>query len=363
METTWGRWCGLGLMALLALIGLTDAATPKPRIEPVKSVTVPAGTVWQYGVDEDNATDTALPKIEREYDISGVLARIQQDEPKASSDLFICDTIQCYCGIFPWTNGKPQTDDCRIQGERLIVSATETNHQTILALLSHWQKFGQRQITVEVNFCSTEKDLSDFLPTSGGKIVSPSPSRETDLLSHTISPHDIQHSLSSPSFVRILSPAEQVNVKNHMQNEPRASIMFAPKVTLFSGSSAVVKDIKQRPFVTGLRATESGLREPQVSKVSEGVQIGFSSALLDDDGNIRLNLQVRDSELLDVEVLKTRIANQRDDAIQIPHLRESNLKATMTLASGHSMLVSPLRRDKNGKLLIYLITPRLLDVQ
>ncbi|MFO0918461.1 MAG: M56 family metallopeptidase [Planctomycetaceae bacterium] len=361
IETAWGRWASFGVLLLLAILGLTDAAASKVVVLPKNDITVPAGTEWQFGLP-DAPDEPDLSQVVRQYDVSKAVARIRQDAPGARAEIEICQMIQGSQEIFPWINGKPQSGHCVIEGNFLTVTATQPQQAAVQMILSHWEKFGQRQITVEVRFLSTEKNLSDLLPTPGGQIVSPLPHQELDLLAPVQTAHEVNNSLVGPSFVRVISPSERDHVTQLLQSDARSSLMFAPKVTLFSGQSANVSDKVQRPFVTGLRSLDGGKREPQISMFSEGVQFGMRAMQVEGERQIQLNLQVRKSELLDVEVVKAQIAGQEEaTAVQVPHVRESNLKTAVTLTSDHSVLVSPLRRDKQGKLQIYLVTPRLIE--
>ncbi len=361
IETFWGRWASFGVLLLLAILGLTDAAASKVVIPPLNDITLPAGTEWRFGLPE-NSDDPELPQFARQYDYSAALARIQQDAPGASAEIDIRQMLQGCTGIGRGFDGKPQSGQCVLEGNLLSVTAAEPQQAAVQKFLSHWEKFGQQQITVEVRILLTEKNLSDVLPKPGGQIVSPLPHQKLDLLAPIQTAHEVNNSLVGPSFVRIISPSEREFVQQYLQGDSRSSLLFAPKITLFSGQSANVSDIVQRQFVTGLRSTDNGKREPQVSQFSNGVQFGLRAAQAEGEQQIDLNLQVRQSEILDVEVVKTQIAGQDEAAmVQVPHVRESNLKTAVTLASDHSVLVAPLRRDKQGKLQIYLITPRLIE--
>jgi bla regulator protein blaR1 len=363
IETVWGRWCSVGLLTLLAVMGLTDAATSKTESPPLHAVTVPSGTVWQFGTEStDNVEAVPLPATTRVYNIRAALARIQQVEPQADSEIFIRRMIQDDRTIFPWINGKPQTEQCQIRGDELIVHATEPQQQMIQKLLSHWQQFGRQQIATEVRLISTDKELSDFLPAAGGQIISPSPLREMNLIKPLKPAHEISNLLSGPSYIRVLSRDERATALQWLQNDPGSDLLCVPKVTMFSLSFANVALGTERPFVTGLRTREDGTREPQVSKVMEGVQMKLAAKVVDAQGAVQLDLHIRDSRILDVEAFWTKVAHQADEiGIQIPHVTESNLKTSVTLARDESILISPLRRDKQGKLQVFLITANAIE--
>ena len=361
METFWGRWGSLGFVTLLAVMGLTDAASSKTENSSGKVVTVPSETVWQFSPDPTvEAEVPQLPLITLNYDISAALTRIQQDEPSANAEIELRHMIQDDRSLFPWINGKPQTDQCQIFGNALLVRATQLQHQRIQQLLSHWAEFGQQQI----RFISTELELSEILPGGGGQIISPSPLGEINLLSSPQSTNEIRQLRSEPSYVRILNPDEAMKAVHRLQEHPRTSITYAPKVSMFSLSSGYISDTRRRPFVTGLRTTGDGTRETQISTANEGVQIGWTPSLVDAQRSIRLDLHIRLSQILDVETFRTKVADQSQEVcIQIPHVSEWNLKTTFTVADGKAILIAPLRRDKQGMLQLFLMTPRVIDVR
>ncbi len=366
-ETVWGRGSGRAILTLLAVMGLTDAAISKTVMPPLNSVTVPEGTVWQFG--SDVAADSGimtLPTTTRVYDVSATVARIRQDEPGLSAEQGaegLRRDFQCNGNIFPWIEGKPQAGQCQLQGNELTVTATEWQHQQIQHLLDHWQQFGQQQISMRVQQVSTDMQLSGFLPAAGGRIISPVPLREMNLLAPLKLTRDGDSSTLEPSFVRVLSPDELKTVTNRCQNDPPTNLLFARTVTLFTGSSATVSFAKERPFVTGLRTLESGGRQTQVSQVPEGVQLGVVTHVADSTGAVQLGLHIRQSEIVDVEVLRTKMGHEAGELnIQVPHVRESNFKTSVTLAKGESILVAPLRRDKQGKLHMYLISANVIEL-
>lgn len=374
IETTWGRWSSLTVMALLAIVGLTDANASKSDTPSVSdAINVPSGTVWQFS--SDTGTEVLphqVAETTRIYDISKAMSAIRRNEPSVPVD-YISVCIPYY-GIFPWVNGKPPSVKCSIQGDEMTLTANESQHAAIEKVIKHWESFGERQITVELQMISTPKQPMEFLPNSQGRIISPSPLMSND--DSEISPWQTptgefatNRSVSTPSFVCMLSPAKRSSLTQLAQGDHRTNLLFCPKVTLFSGQSGMVaKMLDYRPFVTGLRTTQLGTRdqlgtrEPEISKVAEGVQFRVSATLVDAAKKIELNVKWRSTELTDVEVLKTKIGNDNQEiAIQIPHVLESSLQTSVTLSSDETYLIAPLRRDQKGRFQVYLITPRLLE--
>lgn len=368
IETLWGRIVSMTLIALLAVMGLTDSgAKAQPAIPDV--VTVPAGTIWQFSSDVTSEAGAAdAPRRTHTYDISQALARIRQDHPTATAEGQLLKAIQYCCGLCERKDGLLQVEQDTLAGQasladhQLSIHATERQHAAVRKLIEQWESFGQRQISVEVRLVTTPREPTSIPGLAAGRIVSPAPLAEHETLPPQEALAFNRNSISGPTFLCVLSPAEVASAQTILQNDRRTNILFAPRVTVFSGSSATIMSGVQRPFLTGLRTAPGTARQPQISIVHEGLQFR-AMPLLTDAARIQLNLQWRFSEILDVEVLKARVAGETSEsAIQIPHVRELKLEATENLADGTTLVLSPLRRDKQGHFHLCMITPRILPL-
>lgn len=361
----WRGWLQAAVIVLLGIIGLTDASESAPRSTDSKAMTLPAGTVWVSTSEELKAAQVPSgPTDVRHYNITQVVKRFHDDEPKIDAESEICSLVQGYVGLFPWKKGQPQTDVACIKDGELIVRATDVQHRKIQQILEQWKEFGLQQIVVEIRMISTEEPLNSFLPDAAGRVISAAPTKDVDLLSPFEEAQTIRQSVTCPSFVRTMTAAEVAKAVSILQGQPRSNLLQAPKVTMFNGGTAIVKDSIVRPFVTGLRTTTSGEVLPDVSNVEQGVQIAVRGFVAGSDGSVQIEFQVRRSEIIDVEVLTTRIDGlSRETSIQLPHVSESNFRTSAKLSPDESILVAPLRRDSLGKLHLCLISARQLPPQ
>lgn len=98
--------------------------------------------------------------------------------------------------------------------------------------------------------------------------------------------------------------------------------------------------------------------EPVVSIIETGLAIELDSQpSIDDDTSIRLGVAYQRSDVVDVEVLTTRVGG-RDSSIQMPRVVRSVFRGEAELADGDTLLFAPLRRDAQGRMELCLITGR-----
>ena len=284
------------------------------------------------------------------------MQRIRKENPNDDAADALSMLVENCVGVFRWKPSTLRSDLVVIKNNELIVRASQHQHQQIGQLLKRWEEFGLRPIVVEILFVFTQESFNSFVPTEGGRIVSVAPPQEIDAMSIFGDAQSVRNSVSCPTFTRIMSNADVERTKSILQGQPRSNLLFAPKVTIYNGSTAICSDTRKRPFVTGLDTSETGKVIPQISSIEEGLQIAVQGLVADNSGAIEIELQVRRREITDVEVLTTRIEGMdRETQIQIPHISESNFRSRLKLAPDQSTLVAPLRRDAQGNMHLCLI--------
>jgi hypothetical protein len=365
-ETKLGRLGAAGLLFVLAAIGLTDAAQSRPAEPDRGSVIIPSGAVWKsHSVAQIEGEPFKLAT--RQFNVKKLLERLGHDDPTLTPDIqaiVLKQLVQSCIGYPLDEHGKPRPDACTLEGETLSVTANEAQLKRIPELLQHWEQFGEQQICVETRILSTAKELGDLLPTPGGQIISPAPvNHPSPMPNHA----EFRSTIATPTYTRVLSADECIWLCQTLQSDSRSNIQQAPKFTLFSGTTADCSAEIQRPFVTGMEpiiGDSDFSRLPQISVFAEGVRFQLTPWLLDVSGAIQIQFQFRHTEIADVETMKFEFAEKSHGcAIQIPNIRETSIQTSCKLQSGETFLVAPLRRDKDGKLQIYLLTPRWIDLK
>ena len=368
-EWRWRRWFAGGLIALLAISGLTDAAAPRPAPLPSGPLELPAGTTWS--VLPLAEPDQDAPRSSAVYRLSEVIERLRKDDPELSAEMAALSLQQILQmmirprEVVDAATGEPLSlSTCVAQDEQLVVYATSAQHDEVRRLLKQWTEAGLRQVSVEQRLLTTGLSLKDLLPSTGGTVlnlagVNDALSPSSDVLVGDAQTAALQAWTQSntPAFMRLLDDAEAKALFARLQADPRSNLQFAPKVTLFDGMSAILFNGVQRPFVTGLRSAGGTAQEPQVSVVSEGIQVQLRTQLASDAQATQLFLHYQESSIDSVEVLETAIAGESYN-VQIPHVSRSVIATTANIPQGYSLLVAPLRRDEQGQLHLCVIRPQ-----
>ena len=354
-ERKWRRWAAGGLIGALAVAGLTDAAAPAKAPPPAGPLELPTGTTWS--VVPLAELDSSAPRSVQVYDVAQAIAHMRQDDPELSVEMAALSLQLVLEGLLrPSTPDRtsssdpPATSSCAAQEQTLVVQATAAQHEEIRRLLELWNGSGLRQVSVEQRLITTDLSLKALLPGAGGTVLNAAAITDAQPFSS-----DRQ---TVPAFLRVLDHQEMVALIAMVQADPRSNLMWAPKVTVFDGMSAALSVGDQRPFVTGLRTGDKGV-EPQISVVSEGVQVQLRPHLATDGKGTQLHLQFQESQVESVEVVETTSADE-SLSVQIPHVSRSVITTTADIPQEHTLLVAPLRRDREGRLHLCLITPRAL---
>lgn len=377
-EGRWRRRCAWGLLLALVVTGLTDAGQ-RPRRHPRESrLGLPADTVWRVstgGVADDG------PRLTVAYDLSAAIQRVRQDDPERNDDAAALGLQQTVTSLLQAVDFAPSATSaetasaagaaarCVLRDQKLIVQATRAEHEAIQQLLSRIQVSGERQVAITLLWLSTPQELSDLLPTAGGEVIAAAPlpltaqgsaSAESGAALRAAAFHVLQ--MSVPAFVRVLQPSETARLTKQAQADPRSNLLAAPKITMFDGMTATVSDLAERPFVTGLQSLPNGQFQPQVTLQPEGLSLQLHAEAGEAPGQTRLRVRYRRSELLDVEMLKFR-STSGEVAVQSPQVSESVVDSSAALAAGQTLLLAPLRRDRQGNLHLCLITPQWLATE
>jgi beta-lactamase regulating signal transducer with metallopeptidase domain len=366
-ERKWRRWLAGTLIAALAVTGLTDAAMEQALPPASAPLELPAGTTWS--VLPTAAPDHDAPRSSAVYPLLEAIERLRKDDPELSAEmaalelqLIVQQMIHPNLVVDPAT-GEPRTlSTCAVQDEQLVVRATAAQHDEVRRLLALWTQAGLRQVSIEQRFLTTGLSLKELLPGAGGTVLN-MPGVIDELSQANDPPAAALQAWTQSNtlaFMRLLNPEEAKALCDELQADARSNLLFAPKLTVFDGMSASLLNGVQRPFVTGMRSCGGTAFEPQISVVSEGIQIQLRTQLAADGQATQLFLHYQESNILSVEVLETMIDGDSHN-VQIPHVSRSVVATTAEIPMGHSLLVAPLRRDAKGQLHLCLIKPLALQ--
>ncbi len=102
----------------------------------------------------------------------------------------------------------------------------------------------------------------------------------------------------------ILSEIETFFLISAAQGDERSNLLFAPKVTLFNGQLATVRDQSSRPFVTSVQPTVGFFSvgfQPQITVLPEGVSMTVQAVISADRRYVRLTVIPNFTSITDVQ--------------------------------------------------------------
>ena len=218
-----------------------------------------------------------------------------------------------------------------------IIRQTEENHQKIADLLKQLRKMNDIQINVEVRFITIEDNFFESIGmdfdigirnSQSSKYSNMSGSAFTnavkqskmiaglagaaDTTSAPMFSQDLgmtvnqgSYGMTMPTFGKydasagaslgfaILNDIETYFFMTAAQGDSRSNVLQAPKVTLINGQYAMVMDMSERPFVTGLNPVVGDFAvamQPVIQVIPDGTMLGVDAVVSSDRRYVRMNL-------------------------------------------------------------------------
>lgn len=361
----------------LAIAGLTDAK-PIEQYPPARPMYLPqVDNPWeqiQPIVDLSNPSVDEPVSEKREYDVSEVLSKLQETMPDRDPRDFLLGNI---------AQGKST-----LSGNQLTVNVPVDRHAGIADQLALLAECGNWEIQFEVRCIDVALDQVANLGIDWiADAVQPeinrhpefrmTPDSDTVLAEfdapvgdglviqtrHTDSP-------SRPVLGVKINDRQARQFIQRSAQDPRSSIMFAPKVRTFNGMSACIMSESLRPFVTGMRPSEASNDRsmiPIIEAFPEGFRF-FIRGDVSDDEQIRVRCAVTLSKLDDVEMANLPISKDDESGarltVQVPQTRGVTIHAGGTLKSDESLLIAcpttftSEQPRQESHVNCYLVTPR-----
>lgn len=340
------RWlqCVAALFVLaVAAMGLTEAKVVEVSNRP--EIHLPVFTASQLNVTPKTATDGPLETVT--FDVRNALAAIKRLHPEADGE----DEILAHFQMFV-------PDRSEIKDGQVTVEVTAKTQQAIRNLLTGVERGGLHQVVVECRLMTVSDDLINNLDWFDDAILSKlrngdshrnqrqsEPSLRADTPFEANS-HVQQNTIKScPVFDLALTDRQAYELISSAQGDRRSNIMFAPKVTLFTGQIALIEDFIQRPFVTNiLLADDAGSKmQPFVDLVGEGTQIELKADVTE-ELNIELQAAVTLSQIQKVEFANLPFASpDNPDAnvtVQVPSVTRTFIRSSARLSRDQSLLIA-----------------------
>lgn len=365
-ERTWCVWLSMALVAILALVGLSDAA-PRPRLIKLAPLELPPETTWN--VVPLTTEENSEPRSTVDYDLTPLLDQLCDDAPdrRRMTMLRVFEMISLV-GLEPGNAMTEQsaTQDpakhwtCMRLGDIIVVHGNEREHAEVKRLLQRCESDGLAhirrsvtQISNEVRMATTSLSLAELLPGIKGQVVTdegPSlDSIEAIGLAKTTS--------SIPTFQAVLTHEEMRSFMTILCQDADTYYNYAPKITTYSGQTATLVTLERTPFITGLSHHEGAIK-PHVSIADDG-QILQVRATVADDQSIELAVAFQESRLGKVESWNTSF-DGHTSTVQLPQVARSLVSVTANIPNGHTLLLVPLRRNEKGQLQLHLFRSELI---
>jgi beta-lactamase regulating signal transducer with metallopeptidase domain len=290
------------------------------------------------------------PPVLRTYDVNDVLVIIQRDRLTPGSD----ETVALNAAkrileddIHSRLRGNPNSyyrtnwaDD-----GRLLVRAADEHHEQIAEMLEQARNYSAAMFTIETRFLEVPPlELNELLSSGvyfsvGSDLPEPRPFEEmfplpgdSDPLSSWV---DISQESSGKAVAMMLSEEGAFQLISGVQQSPRADVLLAPKVTIWSAMYATVCDLSQSPFVTGV--TEEKM--PVVEVVEEGLRLNMRT--FQRDGRIWLDYEYVHTDITDVDSFDLTNGSGEPCSIQIPYTETFRASGRNELEEGQTLLIRP----------------------
>ena len=270
-----------------------------------------------------------------------------------------------------------------LQGQ-LIVTQTPENQRQLISLLEQLRETRAIQVTVEARFLTIGRafledigldvDFAFNTQNNGRRTISPITVAQNGAGSGRTSvfgaipttgvPGGIGTGLSAEAFIPAIEVGAtylddfQVNVLLRATQASRnASIVTAPRVTLFNGQRAYVLVANQRSYISDLNAqvgTGTGIFDPEIDVVESGVLLDVSATVSADRKYVTLTLRPQLTTLIQLAEFTFQVGaaggvdNPFDPfggtdvptgIIQQPELQITEVRTTVSVPDGGTLLL------------------------
>ncbi len=164
-----------------------------------------------------------------------------------------------------------------------------------------------------------------------------------------------------PIAVAELNSGQAAALVQAVQSEQHANVLQAPNVTVFNGQHATILDCTQTPFVVGVQDSGTGVQEPKIAVIDEGIKLTFRAIQSSDAAKVLLEGRIELSEISDVRTASTRLRNQ-PTTIQIPRVKRCRIDVSSEIQDGNSLLIGCIPAYEQRKFFYILLTVRNLEL-
>ncbi len=336
-----------GLVGAIALVGLTDARETMDNKMPEVHLVLSDSTglrVQHELLDPFREQQLGGPVSVQEYDVTSIFETMPKG-PKRTEKTPL-EQLTTWIPLPPWMKEKLHVD-----GKTLSAELTASQHQLLKQTLDVWKDGEPGQITIETRFIQTNNKTANSIEWAKRRI------------------EGLTVRGLGPAIAARIDEAELAQLIRTVSADRRGNILFAPKVTMFDGQTAVITDQAQHPFVTGVDPKADGRIQPVVSVLDEGLSIALIPKAADED-SIILDFKVKVSSIGKVSYANLPFRSwdnaEPQFTVQVPATEQYELGSSVKLAAGESIFVAIPRvfDNKPGAdaetTMIVALTPRII---
>jgi general secretion pathway protein D len=294
----------------------------------------------------------------------------------------------------------------------LVVSQTQDIHADIADLLQQLRRLQDLQVTIEVRFITLTDNFFerigvdfDFRVDDNSNLALPPntviPDDDGQSYAIGLDPSggptsDLDFAFTQDTFASavpqfggfdptnaanfgfaILSDIEVFFLLQAIQGDTRTNVLQAPKVTLFNGQQAFVRDSTDRPFVTQIIPVVgdfAAAQQPVVTVLSEGTSLSVQAVVSSDRRFVRLTLVPMFTKIGEVDTFTfngrttsnsgTTAQDPTDPTksvkngsqtttegttVQLPSLNVTTVSTTVSVPDGGTVLLGGIKRLQEGR--------------
>ena len=248
--------------------------------------------------------------------------------------------------------GGPAGTLRELEGQ-LIITQTADNHREIVALLEQLRKERSTQIAVETRVVSCDPKIVDELLAQWGH------SRKARRPEHYPTTRPSGTMITGQDASIYLDDSELAQLMKLIRSDSESVVTAAPRITLWNGQRAQVKETASTAYVSAYTPTTRGdgkvRYEPVLKSVDPGIVMDFTASVSGDHKCVTVSLHPQVISLLGFDIVPWPGSPKDVELmVQQPKTRTSELNTTVSMPTGDGVLLvamddPPIGTDESGR--------------
>ena len=241
-----------------------------------------------------------------------------------------------------WTDNGGKTGQLKFLSGQLVITQTRENHQEIAGLLDKLRESRSIQISIEMRFIGVRRGLLADIARQAGV--------ELDTADKASPPADAK--APTIRFRFCVDDAKLKTVLAAVQAAKDATVLSAPRMTMFNGQTGTVTVGTERAHISGYRAGKPGEEKwvPVTATVSDGINVEVQATVSADRKFVtaRLHPRVAEFRRMREEPWDKAPAGEKL-MVQKPEMDVQEINSVVSVPDGQTlMIVLPKAAGKNA---------------